>query len=359
MARESCRRILRRARPTLIFVGLGFLVLHVLGWLAFLRWPCLRDPLLGEGVRRLEVRLPRSGPRPYLVIALGSSRTQNGFNPAHAEPILREHLARPVLVHNLAVPGGGALQAYLAWHRLRAAGITPDLILQEVSSISLQQRFDRPESVLESHIFNPRRLMPDERAVAAEVGIVHPDRDCPWREYLVPAWYTYRAELQGRCFPDLVDHGPRQITYLTADRRGWAPCPLPDAVARRAEWTDVARRGYKVNLSVHTLCPLGTGLLRRLCTEAHDAGVPVILVRYPEGTTFRSWYPPRVREAVTTWFVEFAKHPSRRAIDAWEWYDDEPFADSHHLLAESAAPYTRRLIAEHVVPLLTPDGKLR
>src|SRR5262249_40283015 len=73
-----------------------------------------------------------SGPRPRLVLMLGSSRTALGVRGQQMERQLREALDFPVVVFNFGIPAAGPLTELLTLKRLLREGLRPDLLLIEV-----------------------------------------------------------------------------------------------------------------------------------------------------------------------------------------------------------------------------------
>jgi hypothetical protein len=331
---DSCSAFLHRARRLLLIAVSAYVLAHIFVWVAFLRYDWLRDPGICEQIRRLELRLARTPERPYLVIALGSSITFNGFCGREAEPILGAHLQRPIVVRSLSLPGGSPLDSLRSARRLHAHGIHPDLFLLELSPLTCAG--DREET-------------PDPM-----------ERVRPWHDYLVPAWYTYRSELLYRYFPFLAGYKIRPAYMLRADNWGWIPHVGAITEEQRACALKETRRFFEVSLQNLHLSPQVKSWARTLCSEAQMQGTQVILVRPPEGPTIRSLYSPSATALMNEWVTELEREQHVPCINAREWfYEETPFIDSFHFHIEGSIPYTRRLVADHLLPRLDTGGKLR
>ena len=77
-----------------------------------------------------------------------------------------------------------------------------------------------------------------------------------------------------------------------------------------------------------------------------------MLVRMPEGSTFRALYPQEVAARVDRFVQELAAEFGCRVADCRDWMPDEAFADGHHLLRDPASAFSERLAREMIAPAL-------
>ena len=83
-----------------------------------------------------------------------------------------------------------------------------------------------------------------------------------------------------------------------------------------------------------------------------DKRIPVAVVVFPEGTSFRALYPPRAEVRLARFLAELHAGFGCPVIDARTWMPDEQFLDGHHLRREGALAFTDRLAAEFILPYL-------
>src|SRR5262249_51204085 len=89
-----------------------------------------------------------------------------------------------------------------------------------------------------------------------------------------------------------------------------------------------------------------------LLREARAAGIRVAIVVPPEGTEFRSWYPPDVEAGLTAFLDQLRREFGVMAVDGRAWLPDEAFADGHDVTPPWAKPFTERLTREALVRAL-------
>jgi hypothetical protein len=100
---------------------------------------------------------------------------------------------------------------------------------------------------------------------------------------------------------------------------------------------------------------LGDGPVRAIrdtLALAREHGIPVMLVRMPEGITFRALYPPSVAARLDRFVSELAGEFGCRVADCRLWMPEEAFADGHHLLRKPAGAFSERLAMEVLAPAL-------
>ena len=79
-----------------------------------------------------------------------------------------------------------------------------------------------------------------------------------------------------------------------------------------------------------------------------------MLLRSPEGPTFRSWYDPETLARFDSYIAEVAAEFCAPVIDARLWLEEEDFYDSHHVLKRGADKFTARLARELPAVLAAP-----
>jgi hypothetical protein len=79
-----------------------------------------------------------------------------------------------------------------------------------------------------------------------------------------------------------------------------------------------------------------------------------VLVLMPEGSEFRSWYPPSELPQIESFLGALQREYQVPLVDARTWIADDDFADSHHLLLPGAAQFTKRL-GQEVFPSGAPQ----
>jgi hypothetical protein len=85
-----------------------------------------------------------------------------------------------------------------------------------------------------------------------------------------------------------------------------------------------------------------------LLRECAADGVPVVVMVPPEGSEYRSWYPPAVEAALTAFLDRLRAVHGVPVLDARGWLPDEAFADGHHVVRTFARSYTERLAREAI-----------
>ncbi len=330
-----------RARAALLAGLAAFVGLQLgLGLLIALRSPDLRDPPYFDRAERLRARAGAPGRRPFLVVALGTSRTAEGFRGRVVEEELSRSLGGPVAAFNFGVPGAGPVSGLVYLRRLLAAGVRPDLLLVEVLPLSL------PPAGLDSDLgrLTGGRLAWDELGLVARYGGSAEDLAAAWaRSWLLP-WHEQRFVLLGRlgrsggCLARSVDgwgqvgrpRGPMTPEQRRQMRQRVARQFRP--VLARFEIAEGARRAYREVLEV--------------CRRER---VPAALVWMPEGPAFRGLYSAEGVGRVEAFLDELGREFGVPVINARVWMAEDDFSDSHHLQPAAAERFSARL-AREVLP---------
>jgi hypothetical protein len=321
-----------RARKALAW-GAAWFALAQLTAAALLEWkrPEFYDPKYGCRLALLRDRLARAPGRP-LVVALGSSRAEQGLRPGLLTDLSGD--TGPV-VFNLARGGSSPLLHLVTLRRLLADGIRPDRVLLEV--------------------FPPSLVEDDEGIVLAKTTV----RDLPvlchypvgWGTYgdflrdRALLWHTYRRALLADYAPG--GFSPRGWKYLWEERGGeWQDVSDGATPQERRDLTADARRRYFRKLQHFRVAAAADRALRDLLGLCREQGIEVVLFLMPEASEFRGWYAPATEHQLSEYLASLRREYGTPLIDARRWMADDDFWDSHHLLRGGAAAFTRRFAAE-------------
>lgn len=297
-----------------------------------------------EALVRLDLSLDApDGPRPMRVLALGSSRTLFGFDPARFD--LDQPSSLRTRSFNFGVAAAGPITQNLYLRRLLRQGVRPDAVLVEVLPAFLA---DQVETPMELQWLHPYRLHAGE---AERVRAWYPHYPAPaecslWREWLFP-WHAHRSALLARQMPRW-NTNPAHLDHRgLTDARGWAE-PLeeastPETLAEGLRWS---WKQYAPYLSQFHLGGPGPQALRDLLQIGRDHAIPIALVWMPESSQFRRWYTPQALEQLQKFFDRLQVEFGCPMIDASEWVTDSGFADGHHLLRSGSRNFTDRLRRE-------------
>jgi hypothetical protein len=337
-ARDTTRP---RARRSLAWAALCFVVGQLALAVAIEGWcPQLRDPLYGDKLRQLRLRLASVPADRPLVLMLGSSRTAHGFDADRLEQAMARG-GHDVVAYNFGIPGAGPLTELVTLRRLLADGIRPELLLVEVFPPLLAGQvlpFDFGQ-------FPAERLWPSEiDLVRRYVGPLADGLEHQWLAgWAVPS-HTHRFPLQRLLWPALLpvdryghllakfdDDGCNRlrIEAITAQRRS-------EALSRAKDEYDDILRGYHVGGAT-------SRALDELLADCRRTRIATALVVMPEGPTFQSWYPPGGLDEVADYVQRLGGKHGALVIDARDWLGEGSFLDSHHLLSLGAERFSGRL----------------
>jgi hypothetical protein len=233
------------------------------------------------------------------------------------------------------------LTQLLCFKRLLAEGIHPDLLVIEVVPPFLGgQPLVR---YAEMNRLPASRLWLGELALLERYGVSAKKlRSLWWQTWLVP-WYERRVAILSHVMPSWLPAPLRMDSIRQIDSSGWMPnpmLPLPHAYLWATEHT---RQEYVPYFADYRLGGPSCRALRELLELCRRESITPALLWMPEGTPFRSWYPPAVSGRVQGFLDELSHDFNAPLINAREWSADVEFPDSHHLLASAAAEFTTRL----------------
>jgi hypothetical protein len=362
--------------------GLGSFVCLQLG-LAVAIEVCLpefRAPYYAPKAARLEQRLREvSGPEPGMmrsilerlpffhpawpqparqakvILALGSSRTADGLRGGELEGPMTQELGVPVIAFNFGLPGAGPLTELLTLQRLLADGVRPDLVVIEVLPPLLAGQ--EPVRSAELSRLPATGLWLREFAFVAHYGGPAKQQRRDWCEAWPIPWYAQRQAILSCLAPAWLPYQYRRDWFRNIDDSGWIDSPLRDlSPERRRLAVEHARQDYAPILARFQLGGPACQALRDLLELCRQEHIATALLLMPEGTDFRSWYPPDKRRMIEAFLDRLSREYAAPVIDAREWIADEDFSDSHHLQPEGAARFTERLGPTALLPLLRQAG---
>ncbi len=345
-ARPARRRLARGRRAVL--AGLAAFLAAQAGLNVAVRreWVPVRDPVFAEKFDLLRPHAnfftPHPNPPPQggrerevlRVLALGSSRTQLGFDAAR----FAGHFGGRVEAFNFGCPAAGPMTAALYLRRLLAAGVTPDGLLLELHPCFLTP-LDPP---FEARWLYPYRLRPGEPEVLRGFGWdLPPPQHLGPRGYLTAA-HSFRYGLLNRYAPVLLPCPYGLTVGARSDALGFvAGVELPPAGRPRA--VERTFEQYAPALAEYHVGGPGCAAVRDVLARCAEHGIRAAVVLMPESSEFRGWYGPEGYAAVTAFARGLAAEFGVPLFDAREWVPDAETADGHHLTAAGAAVFTDRL----------------
>lgn len=311
--------------------------------------PELRDPWYAYRAARL-CRRTAVPERPRTVVMLGSSRVLDGFKAGTLERRAAQQLGRPVVVYNFGVPGAGPLTNLLNLKRLRAEGIRPDLLFVEVVPSFLAARSAQANGL---EYLNTGRLWLSELTALGryDVPVAELYREW-WRSWPVPC-YSHRFTILSRLAPKLLPMSCRLDWARRVDDCGWSE-PIVTTATPESRLRGLANswQEFGVLLQHFELGAAPCRALRDLLDLCRAEGIPTVLVWMPEGTEFRSWYPPATLAQVRGHLTQLSREYAVPVIDARDWVADGDFSDGQHMLLHGAVVFTERFGREVLLPLL-------
>jgi hypothetical protein len=355
--RTDPRRRVRRARNTIVSAIVTLLVLNATLAVFIYNRPGFRDPLFDAKVKALVARF-QTREEPAKVVVFGSSRTAAAVEPRVMEEVVANRTGRPCVTFNMGVQGNGPVSQLVHYRRLREAGIKPDVAVFELLPAAFAWYLDparNEDKPYDATILRPDRLTRTEVNTVCRYGFPEETRREWWEENLNP-WSGFRFQLLARVEGKWLPPGIVQHRADIGETGGWGPW---DAVspALRAQRVEEVKQAYGSQLHALRFDGPHVEAFEELLRECERDGVRVIVVAPPEGSEFRSWYPPGVQQKLADFEERLRREFGVPVIDAREWLPDAAFADSHHVLRGWAGPYTKRLAISAVVPALTSDIK--
>ena len=310
-------------------------------------WPDARDPrhgpLFAAKLKRLRSRLAEHPDRP-LVLMLGSSLTMNGFQSEYLNEVTAA-TAAPILAFNFGIPGAGTIKQAFLWKELRERGVRPNLLFLEISPRHL---FD-PGPGADAELEPPEVRMTD----LAALGRYSRNRSNSLFSWLKERWLpasTCRLGIVKRLGNSWLPSRDSDPVLCLLDAAGWLAFPgrhsteaRRNALRQFHERLDRASPEFFQN---YRIWPGARRALTELLESCRRDQIAVILVRMPEESTMRQWYPRNMEPQFQALVADFCRTCGGRFIDAHSWVADDQFADQAHLLPAGATLFTVRLANE-------------
>lgn len=349
--RSTTRRLGRRGRRTLLLALALLGLVNAAAAAALQASGRLRDPMYHQRADLLAAR-SAAADRPFVLVALGSSRTQGGFDPLGAalEDRLAGAVGRPAVAFNFGVQGAGPLLHELYLRRLLAEGPRPDALFLEVTPTMLLGVSGAPRERV-SRALDVRFVRWAELDVLERRGAGWPGMRDEWLKARAKGLWEYRFQFVWAAVPAWVPAGYSAARGAPGDACGWTP-PWIDGFtdARRPAAQARARDDHGPVLAAGELHPAPVASLRAICELCRDEHIPLSLVLMPEGPSFRSLYAPEVEARVAAVIDGLAAEFGVPVVNAREWVEEPEFADGHHLLPAGARRFTARLADEAILP---------
>ncbi len=279
------------------------------------------------------------------VMMVGSSRTQFGFSGQTVEETMRESVDLPVTAVGFGCAGSGPLYQLVLAHRMMELGSPPDLVALEIHPALLMNIKGRP---MELNWLNCNRLHPLERDLLLDVGVELPGDLPDEREQASWAkWFHMRQSVflpLREAFLTFENGGPNEL--LKYDQWGAPLFKKAKGPVQNGTRIAQARAEYFEALQNHRPGESTLACLAKTIELFAAKGIPLVMVRYPEGPAFRSWYEPGLNEEIVANLNRLAETNQVTLIDAWSWLKEEDFVDSHHMTREGARLFSDKLSRE-------------
>jgi hypothetical protein len=328
----------RQARLELTWAVVGLVLIQLLVASCIVaRLPQVLDPEFNAKLVRLKTRIAETPARP-LALVVGSSRVHMGLDAGRLSAA-----GAPWLIFNLGMGGAGPIMHGVSLHRVRAAGIHPDLVIVEVVPAQFLACKGCP---IEEQWLNGARLRVDELA------LIHPYLGKPWR----PVLYRW---LPGQLFPCThyqralrrwvqLDRTPQggPIQELPADGDddpyGWRPGPDALSTEQAAAASVRTASEYRKYFSDASFSVGTIRALRDIIGTCRRDSIPVLLLLMPESKGFRALYPDGFECNLNRLLDELCRAEHLPIINARTWVEDNGFLDLHHLCRNGAQVFTNR-----------------
>jgi hypothetical protein len=301
-------------------------------------WVPVRDPVFAEKYDFLRPHRPFFEPdaTSVRVMALGSSRTQLGFDANRFALDTRRHTGRPIEAFNFGCPAAGPLTCSLYLRRLLDAGAKPDVLFVEIHPGFIAAS----NPPFESRWLHAYRLRPEELAALRSYGWDVPTPPHHgWKGWAAAA-SAYRFGILNR-YADTWLPCPYGLTVgARSDERGFVTGTGPPAHLRPRATARAFQEYAPVLADYHVGGP-GCAAIRDTLAVCRTHGIRAAVVLMPESSAFRSWYGPGSAE-----IGRFADSLGVPVFDAREWVPDDGFSDGHHLTAAGSAAFIDRLAGE-------------
>ncbi len=300
--------------------------------------PEWRDPEFGHRLRLLQADAQRP-----LILAIGTSRTQNaiapaamGFPPGRGAP----------RVFNFGQSAATPLKELLTLRRVRDAGIKPAAVLVELFPPGLAVNSPAEDDFRDRAA---RLSLKDLRHLAPHTTNPATLRKTWFAARAVP-WYTQRQVLMSHARPRWLPWSMRiDFQWDSLDADGFQPVPgLPPE--RTAALTALARREYSGAFAGFQPGKVSERAVRELVAVCRHDAIPVAFFIPPISPVFRAAFAPGVLAASDAYLHNLGRELGVAVFPARDDLQESDFMDGHHLLQHGAEAYSRWLAETHVKP---------
>jgi hypothetical protein len=309
--------------------------------LAMERWhPTFCLSIADHKWRRLR-RIVASEPDRPLLLMLGSSRTEQGFEARRLEG-LNDPDGRAFVTYNFGLPACGPMNEGLYLREMLEGGIRPRLLLVEF----VTPLFNEPhKKIVSEELWTPGTWLSVTQLVRLWPYLTHRGQKTgEWLEARVAPWYAARPQLQNTLLQHLRCDEADRVDF-PHDAWGWQ---VPEPVARvelEKRW-EKANNQYRASLHRYRVGRGPRRAMRDLLRLCRREKIPVVLVLMPETNLFRIGYRPAGLAEARRLVEDLRDGFGVDLIDATGWVHDGLFADGHHLRAEGARIFSDRLRGE-------------
>jgi hypothetical protein len=342
-----------RAKIALLWGVLAFLAgQSVLAYVVSRSHPEIRDPEFGFRLLRLREQAAAAPDRPLCLI-LGSSRTLSGICPP-ALPSWPADAGVEPRIFNFSQLGAGPVRELQTLRRLLADGHRPSWLLLEVwppfwpqhgywfDELHIMQQDLRPEdlSVVSRYFVNRREAL-------EKLGF----------ETLLPIT-GLRSNLLARCASSLLSpdqrwRAGRVAFWKDGEPSGWRPWLKRGTEEEFHALILGVKQQTKPSLDHFGISDTTDRAFHEILEECRRWHIQAALILMPEHSELRSWYTPPVHEQINAYLDRLKREFEVPVFDTRTWVADEGFQDLTHMAPPAAAPYTRRLGRELLLPWLT------
>jgi hypothetical protein len=301
-------------------------------------WPQLHDPEYGGKLARLRARLAEAGHDRPLLLVLGSSHVGMGLNPgvlpnSHAD-------AQQPVIFNFGINGGGLVVELLCLRRLLAEGIRPDCVLVEAWGMHLH--LDGQSAAANGCLSEVRVQWRDLPVLGRYYAQPHKLRTV-WRSLQWMPWFNHRNYLLSYFAPSLLH--PKEYLGPFGKTQGFTE-PYDKNPQRmlcvKAAFLDMFK-GFQISTVADSALHDVLALCRR-----EKIGVGIL--RMPESSLVRSWYPGELTGQLEGYFARLTNETGVPIIDARNWVPESGFSDGSHLNPAGSTIFTLRFQHEVIQP---------
>ena len=294
----------------------------------------IRDPEFCGFTERLQEQQTKHPEQPLLLV-MGSSRVEQGFNARHFSSLTTESLA-----FNFSSAGAGPYLQTVFVERLFEQGVRPKFVFLEVLPTFFNETGGKNSELA---LLDGARL---NRHEARDLLAYSQGDKVALKRYasarICPA-VRHQAELRESCGLDVYREGLKPLTPIDGvDRFGHRAMEYPED-----QWTTmhlIAHRQYDRFSADFRVREVAYQRLRDLLTFLQTHEVRVTLLLMPEASEFRLTLSPQAKAGQEQFLQRLRSDTQLPLIDARAWLDDAAFYDGHHLLPAGAIRFSDRLL---------------